>query len=103
MKKLLILAAALVLAFLLFSGGGKLSGTYTLVPNSTMMGAYEKLDFTSGTRVELATMAGPLPATYKVNGKKLTLTANNGQTLVLLIDRHGDIDGGEMVGKFHKR
>lgn len=102
MKKLLILAAALVLAFLLFSGG-KLSGSYTLVPNSTMMGAYEKLNFTSGNTVELATVAGPLRATYKVSGKKLTLTASNGQTLVLAIDGHGDIDGGEMVGRFHKR
>jgi hypothetical protein len=103
MKKVLLFAAILVLAFFLFRGGGKLSGTYTLVPNSSMVGAYENLNFTSGKTVELGTMAGTVPATYKVNGKKLTLAANNGQTLILTIDGHGDIDGGQMIGKFHKQ
>ena len=27
----------------------------------------------------------------------------HGQTLILTIDNHGDIEGGQMVGKFHKR
>src|ERR1700683_4393069 len=103
MKKVLLVAAILVAAFFLFHSSSTFSGVYTLVPNSAMMGAYEKLNFTSGKTVELDTMAGAVQASYKVDGKKLTLSANNGQTLVLTIDNHGDINGGEMLGKFHKQ
>jgi hypothetical protein len=100
-KKPRAIGAILPLLIICFciSGCSKLSGTYEAMPNSGS--AFEKLIF-SGDKVAIVTFAGSFETTYKKSGQQVTLNAN-GRTMTLTIDSHGDLDGGMMVGRFHKQ
>jgi hypothetical protein len=94
--------AILIIATAFLAGcGHRLSGTYTADENS--MSLFEKLEFTSGTKVEIThPVDGTFEAPYVVEGDKVKITVR-GQTLVWTIDKNGCLDGGGMFGKFCKK
>ena len=95
--------AALILTTVLLAGcGSKLSGTYKVDANGGM--PFEKMNFTSGSKVELtaAITGGMAEADYVVEGDKLKVSAA-GMTQVWTIEKDGSLNGGEMIGKFVKQ
>jgi hypothetical protein len=94
--------AILIVATAFLAGcGSKLSGTYTADPNG--MSPYEKLNFTSGSKVELThAVEGTIEATYVVESDKVKITVS-GQTLVWTIDKSGNLNSDGMYGKYTKQ
>jgi hypothetical protein len=92
-----------ILACLLAAGcGHHLSGTY--LPKGGGIGnglVMSKLEFISGTEVNISMMAQTVRANYKVDGKQVLLVVN-GQQEVFNIDDDGCLDGGNLFGKFCK-
>jgi hypothetical protein len=96
-KPIATLVCILILAAGFLTGcGSKLSGIYNA--DAKRLSVYSKLDFTSGSKVELtAEMGGTFEGTYVVEGDKVKITFG-GQTQVWTIDKNGCLDGGEMGG-----
>lgn len=94
---------AAVLACLLMAGcGHSLSGTY--LPKGGGVGnglVLAKLEFISGTEVNITMMEQTIRTNYKIEGKQLLLSLN-GQQAIFNIDDQGCLDGGNMFGKFCK-
>jgi hypothetical protein len=92
-----------ILACLLAAGcGHSLSGTY--LPKGGGMGnglVMSKLEFISGSEVNISMMEQTVRANYKVDGKQVLLIVN-GQQEVFNIDADGCLDGGNLFGKFCK-
>src|SRR2546423_8996277 len=78
----------------------RLSGTY--LPEgkgNAMIGNFlEKIEFVSGSEVDVTTFGQTTRSHYKVDGKKLVLT-NGGQSFVLEIDDKGCI-GNTMLREY---
>lgn len=95
-------AAILIIATAFLAGcGSKLSGTYKVDSNGGI--PFEKMNFTSGSKVELIDAGGGITeATYVVEGDKLKISAA-GMTQVWMIDKDGSLNGGQTIGKFLKQ
>ncbi len=94
--------AILIVATAFLAGcGSKLNGTYAADTNS--MSPFEKLNFTSGSKVELThVVEGTIEATYVVEGDKVKITLR-GQTMVWTIDKSGSLNSDGMYGKYTKQ
>ena len=82
--------------------GHSLSGTY--LPKGGGMGngfVMSKLEFISGTEVNISMMEQTVRANYKVDGKQVLLIVNGQQEVFNLTD-DGCLDGGNLFGKFCK-
>jgi hypothetical protein len=93
---------ALVASVALFACSHSLSGTY--VPQGGGVGnglAMEKIEFLSGTEVNLTMMGQTIRADYKIDGEQVLFIVN-GQQQVFNIDDSGCLDGGAVWGKFCK-
>jgi hypothetical protein len=79
-----------------------LSGTY--LPQGGGMGnglVMQKMEFLSGTEVNLSMMEQVVRANYRIDGKQVLLIVN-GQQEVFNLDDKGCLDGGNLFGKFCK-
>ncbi len=94
--------ALLIIVTAFLAGCGKaMSGTYKVDANGGI--PFEKMNFTSGSKVELIDAGGGITeATYVVEGDKLKISAA-GMTQVWTIDKDGSLNGGETIGKFLKQ
>jgi PBP1b-binding outer membrane lipoprotein LpoB len=95
--------AILIAATVFLAGcGSRLSGTYKVDSNGGI--PFEKITFTSGSKVELTTAMteATTEATYVVEGDKVKISAA-GMTQIFTIDKNGCLNGGEMIGKFCKQ
>lgn len=96
----MILSVVACLALVACSHG--LSGTY--VPQGGGVGnglAMQKIEFLSGTEVNLTMMGQTVRADYKIDGKQVLFIVN-GQQQVFNIDDHDCLDGGAVWGRFCK-
>jgi len=94
-------AILIVTTALLAGCGSRLSGTYTADENS--ISPFEKLNFTSGSKVELThAVEGTIEATYVVEGDKVKITLR-GQTMVWTIDKSGSLNSDGIYGKYTKQ
>ena len=89
----------LIIATVLLAGcGSKMSGIY----KTDSSFAFKQLNFTSGSKVELTSLAGSISeATYVVDGDKVKISAG-GSTHIFTKDSTGCLDGGGAIGKFCK-
>jgi hypothetical protein len=97
-----IIFAALLSVVLASGCSHGLSGTY--LPKGGGMGnglVMQKLEFISGTEVNVQMMEQTMRATYKVEGNQVLLNFN-GQQPVFKLDDDGCLDGGNLFGKFCK-
>jgi hypothetical protein len=94
--------AILIVATAFLAGcGSKLSGIYTADPDS--MSPYKKLNFTTGSKVELThAVEGTIEAAYVVEGDKVKITLR-GQTMVWTIDKSGSLNSDGIYGKYSKQ
>jgi hypothetical protein len=94
--------AILILVTAFLAGCGKtMSGTYVADGNS--LTPYEKLNFTSGSKVELThPVEGTIEATYVVEGDKVKITLR-GTTIIWTIDQNGNLTNDGMFGKYTKQ
>jgi hypothetical protein len=94
--------AILIIATAFLAGcGSRLSGTY--VADANGMSPFEKLNFTSGSKVELThPVEGTVEANYVVEGDKVKITVS-GQTLVWTIDKSGSLNSDGIYGKYTKQ
>ena len=93
----------LILAVTFLAGcGSKLSGTYKIDSHGGM--PFEKMTFTSGSKVELTTAIteATSEASYVVDGDKLKISAG-GQTVIFTIEKDGSINSGGAIGRFVKQ
>jgi hypothetical protein len=88
---------ALVPLLLAACGGGGLSGIYTATGGG---GFFEKLNFTSGTKVEITFMGQTRELTYRVDGRTLKIQSPSAETQIFTIDNAGCFDGGNLLGKY---
>jgi hypothetical protein len=94
--------AALLCLFVAGCGHNSMSGTY--LPKGGGMGnglVMSKLEFISGTEVNISMMEQTVRANYKVDGKQVLLIVNGQQEVFNLTD-DGCLDGGNLFGKFCK-
>jgi len=96
--KLFLISLTLGLGLFITSCGGGLSGTYSGNGESF----FEKLNFTSGSKVEVYFMGASKEGTYEVSGNKVKITVN-GENQLFTIDDKGCIDGGGEIGKYCKQ
>jgi hypothetical protein len=91
-------------SFTLAGCGSRLSGTYlpSGKPPSVIGFVYEKFEFGSGETVDIVIMDVTRRGTYKIDGKKVAMTLN-GESLVMVMDDKGCLDGGELIGKYCKK
>ena len=89
----------LALAGLALAGCGRSpSGTYLATGNAP----YQQIEFGSGDTVDL-TVAGMVQrGAYKVDGSKVVVTIG-GQSIVLTVDDHGCLTGGQLIGTYCKQ
>jgi len=94
--------AILIIATAFLAGcGSRLSGTYKVEANGGM--PFEKMNFTSGSKVELTDAAGGISeATYVVDGNQVKVSAA-GMTQVWTIDKDGALNAGQTIGRFVKQ
>lgn len=94
--------AILIVATAILAGcGSKLSGTYKVDANGGI--PVEKMNFTSGSKVELTYVGDKvIEASYVVDGDKLKVSAA-GMVSIFSIDKDGAINGGETIGRFVKQ
>ncbi len=94
--------AILIVTMAFLAGcGSRLSGTYIADENS--MSPFEKLNFTSGSKVELThAVEGTIEATYVVEGDKVKITLR-GTTMVWTIDKSGSLNSDGMYGRYTKQ
>ncbi|HEU5217390.1 MAG TPA: hypothetical protein VFU23_01955 [Gemmatimonadales bacterium] len=79
-------------------GGGGLSGSYT---PSGGAGFFEKMNFTSGKKVEITFMGQTRELGYALAGKKLKIISPDaGETQIFSMDGAGCFDGGGLLGKY---
>jgi hypothetical protein len=100
MKKTKLFLSSLALSLILFlsSCGGGLSGTYAGTDNAF----FEKLNFTSGSKVEVYFLGSSKEGSYEKNGNKVKITIA-GENQLFTIDDKGCLDGGGQVGKYCKQ
>jgi hypothetical protein len=94
-------ALLIVAAAFLAGCGSKLSGTYKVDSNGGI--PVEKMNFTSGSKVELTYVGDKIiEASYVVEGDQLKVSAA-GMTQVWMIEKDGSLNGGETIGRFVKQ
>lgn len=91
-----VVIGLLATAALLVGCGDKLSGTY-----EGEGGLLDKIEFTSGDKVEITALGQTQEGTYVVEDNKVKITID-GKTNVLTIRDDGCLEGGAMVGVFCK-
>ena len=91
------LLTASIAASMLAGCGNKLDGVYS----GRNTGFFEKMDFTSGDKVEITFMGMTKEGTYVVDGKKVKITVG-AETSIFAIDDKGCLDGGGLIGKYCK-
>jgi len=79
----------------------RLTGTYLPKGDSAGGLVLNKLEFISGSEVNLYMMQQVIRANYKVQGKQVLLIIN-GQQELFNVDSDRCLDGGSMVGKYCK-
>lgn len=86
-----------ILSTFLFAGCSGMSGTYVAGGSAF----FEKLNFTSGDKVEITFHGVTKEGTYEKDGDKIVVTAG-GDNCIFTVDENGCIDGGGRVGKYCK-
>ena len=96
--KLFLISFTLGLGLFITSCGGGLSGIY-----SGNGGAFfDKLNFTSGSKVEIYFMGASKEGSYEKSGNKVKITIA-GENQLFTIDDKGCLDGGGQIGKYCKQ
>ena len=96
--KLFLISLTLGLCLFITSCGDTLSGTYS----GNGEGFFDKLNFTSGTKVDIYFMGASKEGNYEVSGNKVKITVN-GENQLFTIDDKGCLDGGGQIGKYCKQ
>ena len=96
--KLIMISLTLALGLFITSCGGTLSGTYS----GNGEAFFEKLNFTSGSKVDIYFMGASKEASYEISGNKVKITVN-GENQLFTIDDKGCLDGGGQIGKYCKQ
>jgi hypothetical protein len=97
-KKPFLISLTLGLSFFIISCGGGLSGTYS----GNGEAFFDKLNFTSGSKVEIYFMGASKEALYEKSGNKVKITIA-GENQLFTIDEKGCLDGGGQIGKYCKQ
>ena len=96
--KLIVLSFMLLLGLFITSCGGKLSGTYS----GNGEAFFDKINFTSGSKVDIYFMGASKEGTYEISGNKVKITVA-GENQLFTIDDKGCLDGGGQLGKYCKQ
>lgn len=96
--KLIMISLTLGLSLFITSCGSTLSGTYS----GNGEAFFDKLNFTSGNKVDIYFMGVSKEGTYEISGKKLKITMA-GENQLFTIDDKGCLDGGGQLGKYCKQ
>lgn len=91
------LSAIVLLAVTLSACGRKVSGVY--LPEDG--GMFEKINFVSGSKVQITFMGSTTEGTYKIEDGQVKITVN-GQTQVFERPDAKTIDGGGILGRYAK-
>lgn len=98
-KRMFIQFTTLVLFTVFLAGcGSKLNGTYEGDSNAK----FDRMTFKSNGKVDITDMGTTSELAYKVDGKSVKLIGLAGQALVLQMDNAGNLNGGEMIGKYYR-
>ena len=96
--KLILLSLTFVLGFFITSCGGKLNSTYS----GNGEAFFDKLNFTSGSKVDIYFMGAAKGGSYEISGNKVKITVA-GENQLFTIDDKGCLEGGGQIGKYCKQ
>ncbi len=96
--KFIVISLTLGLSLFITSCGGGLSGTYS----GNGEAFFEKLNFKSGSKVDIYFMGVSKEATYEKSGNKVKITMA-GENQLFTIDDKGCLDGEGQIGKYCKQ
>lgn len=99
--RMLARTSILLIATVFLAGcGSKLNGTYEGDSNAK----FDRMTFKSNGKVDITDMGTTTECAYKVDGKSVKLIGFGGQSqvsLVFQVDKAGNLNGGEMIGKYY--
>ena len=98
MTKLFVISLTLGLGLFITSCDGGLSGTYS----GNGEAFFEKLNFTSGSKVDIYFMGASKEASYEKSGNQVKITMAE-ENQLFTIDDKGCLDGGPQIGKYCKQ